>query len=404
VCTSGLLFNGDVGVGGICDWAAVVDCPTDDSGIAVVDVDADADTDVIASATTTTGATETTTIATKQVLPSLMSQSSGISSNNNGDDDNPESYFCGESETDAAVLCKPCPSGRMIECSDNFTHGCFRGITSCSSSRSESAEASTSTSASASTGTFADAVNDALSENLDGIVNSYHEQVDHEQVEAEAESDDDDDDGDDVEAGLGSTPSIRATPIPSLSPTLPPYTMAPFAPSQSSESKTVIGYYASWQWYDRNKLADPINIDFTKYTRINFAFFQPDITGNLYGTDEWADPQLLFGPYLHDTSLHTDDNRRCSWDKPMVTTCNHHDTMKGLLYLAQSRGVEVWPSIGGWTLSDNFPTIAADAELRENFAQQCVDLIRAYGFDGECLLRACSRKRERIERREKGIV
>ena len=40
------------------------------------------------------------------------------------------------------------------------------------------------------------------------------------------------------------------------------------------------------------------------------------------------------------------------------------------------------PSIGGWTLSDNFPSIAASATKRERFAQQCVELIVDYDFDG----------------------
>ena len=44
-------------------------------------------------------------------------------------------------------------------------------------------------------------------------------------------------------------------------------------------------------------MADPANIDFAKYDRINYAFFQSDLQGNLYGTDDWADPQLLWGPY-----------------------------------------------------------------------------------------------------------
>ena len=35
-----------------------------------------------------------------------------------------------------------------------------------------------------------------------------------------------------------------------------------------NHSKTIIGYYASWQWYDRNKLAEPSNMDFTKVTRV----------------------------------------------------------------------------------------------------------------------------------------
>ena len=138
----------------------------------------------------------------------------------------------------------------------------------------------------------------------------------------------------------------------------------------------------SWQWYDRDKLADPQNIDFTKYDRINYAFFQPCPLGNLYGTDPWADPQLLYGPYVYNQNTGDGSTYLCSWDGPNVRNCNYHDTTKGLLYLAQSKGVEVMPSIGGWTLSDNFPGIAASASKRAHFASQCVDLIQAYGFDG----------------------
>ena len=148
---------------------------------------------------------------------------------------------------------------------------------------------------------------------------------------------------------------------------------------------------SSWQWYDRNKFADPQNVPFDKYDRINYAFFQPDPDGFIFGTDVWADPQLLWGPYVTDASLQNDENKRCSWDfeevdggatKVQKINCNWHDLSKGILHLAQSKGVEVMPSIGGWTLSDNFPGIAADPDRRERFAQQCVDLIVAYGFDG----------------------
>lgn len=37
---------------------------------------------------------------------------------------------------------------------------------------------------------------------------------------------------------------------------------------QNKHSKTIIGYYASWQWYDRQKLAAPTNMDFNKVTRV----------------------------------------------------------------------------------------------------------------------------------------
>jgi GH18 family chitinase len=50
-----------------------------------------------------------------------------------------------------------------------------------------------------------------------------------------------------------------------------------------------IAYYASWQWYDRNKLAAPANLDFTKVDRVNFAFFQTNREGDIWGTDSWAE-------------------------------------------------------------------------------------------------------------------
>ena len=39
-------------------------------------------------------------------------------------------------------------------------------------------------------------------------------------------------------------------------------------------------------------------------------------------------------------------------------------------------------SIGGWTLSTNFPSIAADPLKRTTFANACVHLIDSFGFDG----------------------
>ena len=62
--------------------------------------------------------------------------------------------------------------------------------------------------------------------------------------------------------------------------------------------------------------------------------------------------------------------------------CASHNLETGLIHLAHEAGVEVYPSIGGWTLSDNFPTLASTAEGRSAFANNCVRLIREYEFDG----------------------
>jgi len=161
-------------------------------------------------------------------------------------------------------------------------------------------------------------------------------------------------------------------------------TPAPTSPSDGTSVKEVIGYYASWQWYDRAKLAEPLNLDFSKVTIVNFAFFQPDTNGNLFGTDSWADPQVLFGPQNWNPSDDSSsaDDYRCHWSGPNQKACGHYQIEKGLIHLVHAAGAKIYPSMGGWTLSDNFPVIAADSAKRTRFAEQCVDMIKDYGFDG----------------------
>ena len=90
----------------------------------------------------------------------------------------------------------------------------------------------------------------------------------------------------DVPNGMPTTP--RPTNVPTPPPTNKPNPLLEWSPKEKSHGKTVIGYYASWQWYDRNGLAAPKNFDFHKVTRVNFAFFQITTDGYLYGTDEWV--------------------------------------------------------------------------------------------------------------------
>ena len=148
-------------------------------------------------------------------------------------------------------------------------------------------------------------------------------------------------------------------------------------------NKRIIGYYAGWQWYDRDKLANPDNMDFTKVQRVNYAFFQPDALGNIYGTDRWGDPQLLFGPYVPfmEGGAFT-GVQRCSYDGPAEVNCAYHERERGLIHLAHSQGAEVYPSIGGWTLSQHFPALSADPVARDTFAKKCIEVLAYHNFDG----------------------
>lgn len=126
--------------------------------------------------------------------------------------------------------------------------------------------------------------------------------------------------------------------------------------------KEIIGYYPSWQWYDRDKLVNPQTIDYSKYSILNYAFLKPEPDGSISFFDNWADENLLLGEtdwstggYIPNTSLISN---------------------------AHTNNVKVLPSIGGWTLSDNFPSIASDPVKRQTFAQACVNLLQTYNFDG----------------------
>jgi len=127
-------------------------------------------------------------------------------------------------------------------------------------------------------------------------------------------------------------------------------------------SYEIVGYYPNWQWYDRDKLVNPQTIPYDKLTFINYAFFKPESDGNISLTDSWADENLLLGEMDWSTNTRKEET--------------------SIIYQSHAHGVKILASIGGWTLSNNFPGIAADASKRSNFAHNCAELIRTYGFDG----------------------
>lgn len=132
----------------------------------------------------------------------------------------------------------------------------------------------------------------------------------------------------------------------------------------SQTCKEVIGYYPNWQWYDRTKLVQPSSISYSKYSIINYCFFKPEASGLISNTDTWADENLLQG--------------QINWS----TTPTSYYPNTSIIDLAHNAGTKVMVSIGGWTLSDNFPSIAASATKRALFASECNRLLKFYKFDG----------------------
>lgn len=238
-CPDGLLFNGGVGRGGICTWPEMVVCEEDDGE------DGGAAT---TSTTTTSGALPSPwkqyldtqsgnyyyfnpdTDVTQWQRPSAPAQSNGnnnSSGNNNSGDNNsssnnanPNNYYCGQSRTDAAAHCRPCPSGTLFDCED-VTHGCFANVDSCAAA--------------------------SVSTNGGGRANSNSNNGNTLSLSDFAQNQN-------PTTQTTSTTSTQTNPAPSPSivietqaPSLPPWTNAPYASYKGPKrSKTVIGYYASW--------------------------------------------------------------------------------------------------------------------------------------------------------------
>lgn len=126
--------------------------------------------------------------------------------------------------------------------------------------------------------------------------------------------------------------------------------------------KQVIGYYPDWQWYDRSLLVNPVTIDYSQYTVINYCFFQPMPNGTIALGDAWAEQNLLQGQFDWNTNTYI----------PNTSVVDR----------AHNANVKVLVSIGGWTWSGNFPSIAADSVKRAAFAHDCNYYVDFYNLDG----------------------
>ncbi len=116
-------------------------------------------------------------------------------------------------------------------------------------------------------------------------------------------------------------------------------------------TKQIIGYYPNWRRYSRNGLGKPENLDYKKYTILNYSFFNLDREGNILSSDPQGDRMNL-------------------------------EEYPSLVDLAHRAGTKVLPSIGGWTFSSDFSFVARDSIKRIRFARNCVDLVKKYNFDG----------------------
>ncbi len=138
--------------------------------------------------------------------------------------------------------------------------------------------------------------------------------------------------------------------------------------------REVCAFFPSWKWYDRGRLVNPSTIDYSKYTIINYAFFQPNIDGSISLFDPYADKTLLVGALR--------PSAPSAYKKSPNIFPDWHIKGTSLVDKAHEHGVKVLISIGGWTMSENFSVIAESETRRQNFAESCAELVRVFEIDG----------------------
>lgn len=143
---------------------------------------------------------------------------------------------------------------------------------------------------------------------------------------------------------------------------------------QAQPCREVVAFFPSWKWYNRSRLVNPSTIDYSKYTVINYAFFKPNDDGSISLFDPLADKTILLGAF--------DKAAPKSYRKNELINPVWHIPGTSLVEKAHANGVKVLISIGGWTLSDKFSSIAGTPTKRAQFAKSCIDLVNTYHIDG----------------------
>ncbi|RHY02062.1 hypothetical protein DYB25_011926, partial [Aphanomyces astaci] len=121
---------------------------------------------------------------------------------------------------------------------------------------------------------------------------------------------------------------------------------------EAAKLKNVV-YYIEWAIYQRK--FGIFDLDWDKITHINYAFGKPSPDGTVGVYDGWAAVQNRFPG-------HGD-----SWNDQGNSLYGNFG--QGFKQKQKARGTKFGLSIGGWTLSDKFSSIASTETGRRTFAK-----------------------------------
>lgn len=124
-------------------------------------------------------------------------------------------------------------------------------------------------------------------------------------------------------------------------------------------------YYGDWSIYGGQKNFNPGQIDGSLITHLNFAFLDMDANGDLVLCDEHADFQTILP------------------EQEGITYGEPYAGVLGAMSILRSKypNMKIGISVGGWTRSGDFSTVAADSGKRKKFAKNIAKFVDYLGFD-----------------------
>ncbi len=183
-------------------------------------------------------------------------------------------------------------------------------------------------------------------------------------------------------------PSASPTPSPTSAPTQTPTPTPTASPSpddasQGDHKNVVATYFVEWSVYGRNyHVAD---MPAEKLTHVIYGFIPICGPNDSLAAANAAGYSALvsqcegkedYTVVIHDKFAAVEKSYPGdSWDNPIRGNFGQLIKLK-----AAHPYIKVVPSIGGWTLSDPFFSMASDPEKRAVFVKSAVDFIRQYDF------------------------
>lgn len=164
-----------------------------------------------------------------------------------------------------------------------------------------------------------------------------------------------------------------------------------------SSKKQIVGYLPQWDaWKGADYqlpakgIHNQLNVDYSKYTILNFSFFGVAVDGSLHSGDfrnknTSADQQPA--PLLNEDIYSSWDmwilygDVKYNYNNSPATVEKVVGGAPGLFELCKQNNVKLMASIGGWSMCKHFGSMAADSAKKANFLRDCKKLIDM-GFDG----------------------